>query len=381
MKKTCLLLLILAASFLTIQCADIPAPVLNDAPANGILMVAGSDYQSGMLSAVSLYTRSGTISTRYSPGIFTRLSELFADTSLNYSRNKFCIAYRLGRDSIQCSLPAQGYRSVFEVSTGSGSNPGQVIWLADDRGVVILYGRNYLLMIDSSGNEIGRTDLSAFSDNDGLPEANSMYFDSGNNHLYVSVQRLNRNANDAIWPPAGQSFLLKYDTSGSSLVFIQSYQLPFLNPISRIQRTFRNTLVMAAPGRFLNPYTLDGGVIEFDLGSGTFLSSPLTEVQAGIEISSVVLISASLAAGFGYDSSLKSVFFRFIPGSGAITEISRNSTGFFSGLVTDSERFIYAGVRDAFNPGIRTFDGDNNMAELGAIRPTDLPPADLLPVE
>ncbi|MCB1146460.1 MAG: hypothetical protein KDK38_06625, partial [Leptospiraceae bacterium] len=90
MKKTCLLLLILAASFLTIQCADIPAPVLNDAPANGILMVAGSDYQSGMLSAVSLYTRSGTISTRYSPGIFTRLSELFADTSLNYSRNKFC---------------------------------------------------------------------------------------------------------------------------------------------------------------------------------------------------------------------------------------------------------------------------------------------------
>ncbi len=104
--------------------------------------------------------------------------------------------------------------AVTQFSTGDGSNPHAMAFASGDKAYVSLYGEDYLLIANpADGTELGRVDLSAFADDDGIPEASPMVIVGGK--LFVAVQRLDR---DAWFAPTGASYLVVIDTATGEVV-------------------------------------------------------------------------------------------------------------------------------------------------------------------
>ena len=84
---------------------------------------------------------------------------------------------------------------VDEVSLASdigSSNPHDVA-VCGEALYVSLYGRNYISILEvDTLSQIGSIDISAWADDDGIPEASSMVV--LNDNLYLGLQRLDRNA-------------------------------------------------------------------------------------------------------------------------------------------------------------------------------------------
>jgi hypothetical protein len=222
--------------------------------------------------------------------------------------------------------------------------------------------------------KLAEIDLSAFADADGYAEIGSMIYQGG--FIYATAARLNRLATDSIWPPVGQSYLFKISTSNYQF---NSYLLPFTNPVSRLHfHPGRNSLIFAAPARFASSYALDGGCIEFSLTLGTFLTAPITEIQAGYEIADCHIQSDGSGIFVGYDSGLNSIFGSFDTSTHAITRVAatlgRNVGGYFSGFLLHSNGKIYLADRNILNPGIRVFSGPPLIEQTAKAIYTGLPP-------
>ena len=96
---------------------------------------------------------------------------------------------RLGTDTIRIYDPNTWGAPLLEFSVGSGANPHAVI-ACNDELWASLYGRAHIgRYID--GERVGEIDLSAFADDDGIPEASDMI--RIGDDVYVVLQRLNRN--------------------------------------------------------------------------------------------------------------------------------------------------------------------------------------------
>jgi len=358
-----LCLLLLAGS-----CADYERPPRPNAPASGVILMVGTDFSTGFLSAIDPQSLSVT----------RDIVSIYNDSALRYNAadQSTYVIQRLGSDSVRRLDNIARYETVYERSVGTQANPQDIAFLPGNRMAVTLYNRSKVSILDRSrGNLVGEVDLGAYVDGDGYAEISSAVYANG--YLYIAVQRLNRAATEAIWPPVGQSYLVKVDTTNYLIVL--STLLTHSNPVSRLHHhAGRNSLLLAAPGLFYANASLDGACLEYSLATDTLLTPPITEAQAGYEISDCHIRADGSGVFIGNDTSLNSVFGLFNATTHSVTRVaaslSRTNGGYFSDFLLHSNGKLYLADRNIYAPGIRIFSGNNLTEETQQAIYTGLPP-------
>ncbi len=364
--KVLILILALAA----IHCSDLERPQKPDAPASGVILVAGSDFSTGFLSAMDPTTRK----------VYRDLLPIFQDSTLRYdaSSQATFVLQRLGSDSVMRIDHVTGYQVQYEVSLGTGLNPQDLALLPGNLFAVSFFNANRIEIRNrTNGALVTQIDLSPYADADGFAETGHLLYHAG--FLYAAVQRLNRRATDSLWPPEGTSYLLKIDTGTYA---ITSTQLTHSNPLSRLHyNAARNSLIFAAAGRFAANYQLDGACLEFSVASGTLQAPLISESQAGYEIADCELQTDGSGIFIGYDANLNSIFGSFSPVGQNVTGITaslgRNNGGYFAGFQLHSSGKVYLADRNIFAPGLRIFSGAVLSEQTTATVYTGLPPVAL----
>ncbi|MFZ5627666.1 MAG: YncE family protein [Spirochaetota bacterium] len=350
------------------SCADFERPAKPNAPASGVILMVGTDFSTGFLSAIE------PLSLSVSRDIFS----LYNDSVLRYNAadQSTYVIQRLGSDSVRRLNNVAQYETVYERSVGTQANPQDIAFLPGNRMAVTLYNRSKVSILDRpTGNLVGEADLSAYVDGDGYAEISPAVYANG--HLYVAIQRLNRAATNAIWPPLGQSYLAKIDANSYQVVL--STLLTHSNPVSRLHHhAGRNSLLFAAPGLFYANASLDGACLEYSLATDTLLTPPITEAQAGYEISDCHIRADGSGVFVGNDTSLNSVFGLFNATAHSVTRVAASLSsangGYFSDFLLHSNGKVYLADRNIFAPGVRVFSGTNLTEETSQAVYTGLPP-------
>ncbi len=202
-------------------------------------------------------------------------------------------------DNLQFVDPETG-ATVAQYSVGNGTNPqAAVFW--GERVFVSLYQTDYLLVAQwDTGEEIGRVDLSPWTDDDGMAEASQLFVHDG--LLWVTLQAWDQLR---AWTLAGDGTLLGVDPE--SMDVVEEIPLGLPNPSGRWNLDGDMARV-AAHGAYLDgdDLVLDGGLLEVDLASGTASTMELSEELAQANIYDAVIhgddVWLSAFSSF-YDSS------------------------------------------------------------------------------
>lgn len=339
--------------------------------------------------------RVGVVSTDLGPsGRFTVLrpdgvalpyhTSIHSDATGRTLDGKVYIINRLGRDSVQVLDPGAAFLTVQEYSTGSGTNPHDMV-IADGKGYVSLYNRSAILIVHpSSGAILGHVDLTAFADADGYPEVSGLHAEG--NTVFAALQHLDRNSATSTWPPSLNvpSLLVEIDATTNAVV--ASYTLPFSNPFGRILRAdlFGSPhLVLACPGFMGFNHRIDGGIVAFNLATRSFHSTPLySESVAGGDLLDVTIKDDTTGYASVKYADFSSTIQRFNPTTGA--HVSTIATypawgGYVSGLLLTPDGRLYSGDSSYTDPGIMIYDTTAGDAPLTALPvPAGLRPTDLL---
>ncbi|RME93740.1 MAG: hypothetical protein D6767_00395 [Candidatus Hydrogenedentota bacterium] len=329
-----------------LSCSRLLPPKRPDVPASNVLVATTTDFTTGFLSVMDLSTYK----------VYSAIEPIHSDAVVRYENGSFFVINRLGADNIEKLIPQTSFYPAYEVSVSSKANPQDIAIVSNTLAAISLYGKNYLLWVNpETGQEVGRTDLSSFADDDGLPEASGLIYEAGK--IFLTAQRLNRNTS-GYWLPVGTSYLLEISPITKSVE--TAYPLPFANPVSDIVSD-GTSLYMAAPATFAASFTADGGIVQLDLATRSFQTSPLTETQTGYEISDLCFSNNKLfLLGLASDySSILAVFDRNTQSLSTLKTIPSSEGGFFSGLICDSLH-VYVGDRTITNPGVRIIDSATN---------------------
>ncbi|MCS6972600.1 MAG: hypothetical protein NZL89_06200 [Leptospiraceae bacterium] len=350
------------------KCTDLSRPPRPDAPDGGVILTVASDFATSFLGAIEIPSHRTV----------RDIVPLYSDSVLRYSGSDGAtyVLGRLGADAIRRLENSQGYSSRYERSLGRQSNPQDCAFLPGNIMAVTFYNRNQIAFLErQSGSEIGAVDLSHLADADGYAEVASLTYAAG--MLYAAVQRLNRAATDAIWPPVGDSYLVKIDPTTRQIT--KTTQLSHSNPISRLHyHPGRHSLLFAAPGRYYANATLDGACLEYDLATDSLLAAPITEAQAGHEIADCMLRADGTGIFLGNDLALNSVLAIFDPTTKSVTRVvatlPATNGGYFSDFLLHSNGKVYLADRNILRPGVRVFAGSNLVEETVTPLYTGLPP-------
>ncbi len=176
---------------------DDPDTAVDTDPEGGaqlVLATASDDYAVGALTVVDAGS-----------GMATDLTTLHGDAVVRSSGGSVWAIERLGVDAVR-RYDEDWTAPLWQQSTGRASNPHDAARCGDSL-VVSRYEQSTLLRLDpATGDELGTVDLAAWADDDGLPEASSLAVLNG--HLYVALQRLNRQQG---WTSAAGGRLLEVD--------------------------------------------------------------------------------------------------------------------------------------------------------------------------
>lgn len=352
------------------RCADYERPAKPDAPASSVILIAATDFSTGFLSAFDPVNFK----------VYRDIVGIHSDSMLRYdsSNQATFVVQRLGADSLRRLDNNNGYLTAFEKSLGARSNPQNAELLPGNLLAVSFYNSNLVQIVNrTTGSTVATVDFSPYADADGFAEVSGLRYAAG--YLFATVQRLNRFATDAIWPPTDISYLMKIDTSNWQFT---PYALTHTNPSGRIQfHTGRNSLVFAAPGRYAANYQLDGACLEFSLTTFTFLTPPMTEAQAGYEIAECSIQSDGSGVMSGSDATISSVLASFDVTAHTLTRLAAylpsGNGGYFPGYLLHSNGKIYLSDRNIHNPGLRIFSGPTLTEVGGKTFYTGLPPFSL----
>lgn len=259
----------------------IPADTADDddsagnGPGQSFSVVATTDFTVGALATVDLDTWAVTDNITAATG----------DTVLVADDGLLLVINRYQHDSIRIYDPLELRVPLLEFSTGSGSNPTDARFCGGNL-FVSLYEEDYLGVFDpDSGLQVGQVDLSAFIDDDGIPEASTMV--RKGDQLYVGLERLDRS--DAFWLASqGGGRVVTVDCPTREVVAsvatgsnLQLYPHPM-----------DDSALIVVEGVYWNSdgqVDLDGGIRMLDLDSGQLGPFVLTEEQAGGNLTGLAL--------------------------------------------------------------------------------------------
>lgn len=323
-------------------------------------LVVTTDYQSGAYSAIRL----SDLATVDSIDIVHQDSMCRYDpiTGLPY------VIQRLGADAVAVIDPGDRWRVIAEYSVGPGSNPQDIAVVSADRAYVSLLGEDYLLVLHpADGTELGRVDLSAYADADGLPEASGLVF--AGDRVYASVLRLEH------FQPINQSYLLEIDAASGEIVAEHALSA---TPSGRLRyNQVLQQVVLVASGSFSDP--TDGGIELFDPATGQLSGLVFTEEQFGGNVVDAVLASATV--GFAVVGTLshgagRTRVVMFDLASGEVTRVLEDADAWHHMHLelTPDHSQLWLAERNPGRPGIRIFDAATGDELTGDPISTGLPP-------
>ncbi len=241
------------------------------------------------------------------------------------------IINRLYGDNLQFVDPESG-ATVAQWSTGNGSNPRSALFYGD-RAFVTLYEEPYILVADwQSGEELSRIDLSPWADDDGIPEASTLFVLSDS--LWVTLERMDR---ELSWQPAGGSLLLGIDPE--DLEVHTEITLPLDNPTGNWNLSEQQAIASAV-GAFENDgeLALDGGLFQVDLGGSASTSVLLEESTVELNIYDA-LVDDSTAWLSGYDEDWSNHIQIWNLSRG--TRVAEVGTGFYPGWTRNPDGDVW----------------------------------------
>jgi hypothetical protein len=154
-----------------------------------VVATLASDYSVGALSAVE--TESWEVKDQ--------LAAIAGDATVRSVGEQVIQLNRFNTDTVRVYPTRDWLTPDLEFSVGEQANPHDAAICAD-KLFISLYGRDYIGVYDlGTGHQLGQVDLTAFEDGDTIgPEASQLVV--VDEHLYVALQRLNR---EASWADTG----------------------------------------------------------------------------------------------------------------------------------------------------------------------------------
>ena len=304
------------------------------------------------------------------------LAALQPDSAVRWTNGHLFAINRLGADNVQ-RLDPSTLLTVWQYSTGPGSNPQDIAVVSANKGYVTLYARNSILIVDPQAASeadfiTGQVDLVGLADADGVAEASSLALFQ--DRLYVAVQRVDRNdgfrANNV-------SYLAAIDTATDELVDISPdkegdvLELPFRNPTT--MTVIGDELWIVCVGYFNEQ---DGALLAIDLQTHS-TRVILEEQDVGGDISAFA--GSDPIFLLWTDTDFEGNLSAFDPESDELTLLETN-LGFIDDIAAD-EDLVYVPDRSLSEPGVRVFSIDDGGEVTETPIRTGLPPWRLEVVE
>jgi hypothetical protein len=341
--------------------------------------VLTTDYTTGTLSVVDLATRAVTSDVAIvSPDPFARWYD-----------GRLYVVNRNGYDNVQVIAPSQGYATVRQFSTGSGTNPQDIAFVSANKAYVSRLGSSDLLIVDpGTGLASGGVSLAPWADADGNPEAARMV--KVGDLLLVALQRLHD------FVPADTGLVVVVDTRADTVFDAdpvapgrQVVRLPGLNPTTDFAvlreggATGATRLLLGCTGRW---GVADGGIAEIVVPAGaangtaavTCSGFVITESALGGDVADVVAYGAEHSYALVSDAAYNTSVVAWDPSRGTKLATLYSPGGYsIADLALDDRRELYVCNSSFSAPGLHVFAAGEDVRLAGPLG-TGMPPVQIV---
>jgi len=187
---------------------DTASSVISAGQVTAVIATAASDFGEGAHSVFDADTLSG----------LENLLPTTSDITVVANGRHFYRIERYRHDNVTKFDISNPQSVLWQYSTTdsgeANSNPQDLVFAGSDKAYLVRYGatRAWIVdpaAIDMSGFKVGELDLSAYADQDGLPEMNRAVV--VRDRLFIVTQRMNRGAASGIWEP-NTAYIAVFDT-------------------------------------------------------------------------------------------------------------------------------------------------------------------------
>jgi hypothetical protein len=294
------------------------------------------------------------------------------DAVLREQDGRFFALNRFGGDNVQELDPDDGYTTLWQCSTGPGSNPHDIVLVADDKAYVTRYDATSILIVDPSvgptcaGFTRGTIDLSSLADADTIPEMEQAVLVG--NRLFVAIQRLDRKN---FFVPAANGALAVIDTATDQLV--GSIELELANPFAEtkglVYHPPSNRIYVAGPGTLFTDLD-DGGIEVVDPDAMASAGVLITGAALGGDLTDFAPLGTSRGFAIVADAEFAASVVEIDLSAGAVTGSIVRSELLLSDIELAEAGTLWLADRDCFDPGVRVFVVG---AQRGAVELTQQP--------
>lgn len=326
-----------------------------------MLVVTTTDYASG--NVTTLTDRGSTVAKD--------LLSIHSDNAIAAYGEYIYVLEKFGADNVikvkADDIAPSGV--IYQYSVGNGANPQGMVFLNDRKAYVSQYGDSMLWIVDpgamsEEGFKIGKVDLSAYADGDGLPEMSPMALVEGK--LYVGCQRLDRDNN---WIPLDAQVVI-IDTATDEVTGAITLQKG--NPQAMV--AYGGKLYVTSGGSLFDP--TDGGIEVIDTTTDTYAGLLLAESDLGGNVGGLLFRSAT--KGYVIVGNWPDYVVRpFDPSTGDVGAVLPGAKA-ASSMVLGGDGVLYVADRSQEQPGIYMYDAEDTLI-AGPIA-TGLPPNALVVV-
>ena len=325
-------------------------------------LLAGTDLQS--VGEASL------VEARYDAQFSQReqLATTSADPVARFEDGRPFIVNRLSYDNLQGLDPTGDFGSIFQYTTGNGSNPHDLA-VVDGLAFVTRYEPPYddvgIFSLEN-GSLKGSIDLVPYARNaDHLPRPDQILLHDG--LLYVTLQDANRsftefmNGRVAIIDPVSRTVTGVIDLAG---------QNPF-ESLAFSPETGRIYVGLAGIFPGLKAQALTGGVEAVDPATGLSLGLVVDDDDLGGNVSGMAIVSETRGYAVVTDKVSRNFLKGFDPETGVVTGTVLETTDRLSAVVAD-DGWLLVAVGSFVDPRLLVLDGAT--LRLLASLPLRLPP-------
>ncbi len=325
----------------------------------GILFVAESDFQSGLMEKVSI--TSGVVSN--DP------ISIYSDAVLRTFGGYLYVIERYGADNIIKIDPRKNGNAsiIYQHHLGNNCNPQDIEFVNENKAYIANSNRPEITIFDPlNRNCTGKIDISIYTfnpDSNTSPYANDLLLVG--NTLYALLQRRDG------YKPGGTTLILKINTVADTiedtipLKYKNGYGMAYAN----------GALFISNPG---SPYiTGDGAIEQLDLTSKE-VTTIIDETTLGGNPNEIVHKTGSRFYVTNYIGWKNVKVVEIDAASGKVVATLPGVKDAFGGIFYDEvTEKLYIGERDSVETGIRIF---KENVQVGQIIKTNLPPIDMVVV-
>jgi len=330
-------------------------------------VVIATDFQTGAYGTIELDAPRTVL-----PATAQRRTS--GDAVVRHQAGLVFVINRFLADNIQVLDPGDSFALRYQCSTGSGTNPHDIVVVAPDKAYVTAYERSELLIVNPAPRADcrdfvrGSIDLAAYADADGIPEMDQMALVG--NLLYVSLQRLDRRN---FFSPAMRGAVAVIDTQDDTVSTV--IELKGSNPFAATKG-----LVVDGEGLWISQAgqigTSDGGLERIDLRDHSSTGFLVTEQDLDGDLTDFVWVSPSLAYAV-VESNARNRVVAFDPRTRQVLR-TLPTGGFVSDVEANDRGELFLADRSLGRSGIRVYRLATGEELTTAPLALGLPPFDIL---